>query len=43
MAAANAVSWFFYAGEFINTNIMLMSRGIFLFGRRIMYSIESEI
>ena len=40
---AATVSWFFYAGGPMNPNNMLMYGGIFLFGRRIMYSTESEI
>ena len=40
---APAVSWFFCAGEPMNPNNMLMSGGIFLFGRRTMYPTESEI
>ena len=40
---ATIVSWFFYANEPMNPNTVLLSGGIFLFGRRIMYSSESEI
>ena len=39
---AATVSWF-YAGEPMNPNKVLMSGIIFLFGRRTMHSTESEI
>ena len=40
---ASVVSWFFCAGEPMNPNNMLVSRGIFLFGIRTIHSTESEI
>ena len=40
---ATAVSWFFCVDEPMNPNKFLMFGVIFLFGRRIMYSTESEI
>ena len=40
---AAAVSWFFCAGEPMNPKNMLMSIGIFFFGRRTIHSTKSEI
>ena len=40
---ATTVSWLFYVNEPMNPNKFLLSRGIFLFERRLMYSSESEI